>query len=186
VETTIATTSCKIVTPRARVLYQPHTRSTRSITTPGGEVDVDGLVVGDDQAGLSVEGFELHRGRNYGSRSPSDAHANGGTVTTDGHGPITSTFGSAPTQPLVTTNRIKMPRRGRYSCRTYLWDVRARNRVGRICGTYVHRIVSGVSVGRKCTEFWQRGAFDEHFFGANWSCTTEMIMKMIQGTKWKR
>jgi hypothetical protein len=150
VETTIVTASCKIVTRRAGVLYQPHTRSTSSSTTPGGKVDVDGLLVGDARAALSVEGFELHCRRTAkimdpNNTSTSDDHANGGTVTADGHGPTASTFGLVTAQPLVTTSRTKMPRTRK-------------------------AFLSGVHVGRSCTSVWQRGAFDEHFFRAKRSC----------------
>jgi cobyric acid synthase len=138
VATTIATASCKIVTPRAGVLYQPSSTT----TTPGGEtVDVDGHVV-EDQKALSVEGFELHCGRTARIQQ-------GGAA--DGPEPTARTLGSAPAQPLVIfTDDISKTMYDTNGGDASSEDATDEEgiRVGRVCGTYLHGILAKRRVRR--------------------------------------
>lgn len=140
VETTIATASCKIVTPRAGVLFQ----SPR--TTPGREtVDVDEPLVGDQQA-LGVEGFELHCGRTAKimdvdtNNNTSDDH--GGTA--DGSEPTAGTICSAPSHPLVifTDDISKRIHDANGDDKSEDGTDEEGIRVGRVCGTYLHGILA--------------------------------------------
>jgi adenosylcobyric acid synthase len=149
VETTIATASCKIVTPRAGVLYHP----CGTTTTPGGDsVDADGLVVEDLKA-LSVEGFELHCGRTA-KITDNDTEQNNTTSTeqggaADGPEPTASTLGSA--QPLVIftddISKTMHDTNGGDASSEAATDEEG-IRVGRVCGTYLHGILAKRKVRR--------------------------------------
>jgi cobyric acid synthase len=120
VETTIATASCKIVTPRAGLLFQP---------------PIDGLFVGNQQA-LSVEGFELHCGRTAKITNNKN----------DGHG----STAEAPQPLVVFMDDIRTTMHDANDGDEKGEGATDEEgiRVGRVCGTYLHGILAKRSVRR--------------------------------------
>jgi adenosylcobyric acid synthase len=121
VKTTIATASCKIVTPRTGVLYQP---------------PVDGLVVGDQHQALSVEGFELHCGRTAKiTNNKSDGHCS----TAD-----------APQPLVVFTDDISKTMHDANDGDAKGENATDEEGIclGRVCGTYLHGILAKRRVRR--------------------------------------
>jgi adenosylcobyric acid synthase len=139
VETTIATASCKIVTPRAGVLYQAR----RKVDVEAdADADADGHDAIADQQALSVEGFELHCGRTAKITN---------NKNDDGHGGGTA---DAPPQPLVVFTDDISQMTGTYD--THDGD-KGKNedatdeegmRLGNVCGTYLHGILAKRRVRR--------------------------------------